>query len=312
MTRQATKGLLTASGLAAILLFLAIGAPAPVHAAPPLQPAVSPGALQEPQGTAPARAPAATALPAATPAPTSTMPAITATPMDASPLVTPPLPTRGPSPIRTPTRPFAQSPGATATPTESPTWTPTPTHTPTSTPTPPVPPLPTSTPTATPTPSLIAIAITHLPRNPLLVAALCMIPLFVLGALLILGILWRKRPQPPPPPPPPIPTGPYLESVGPPSSTRRLYLKPDGVTIGQAPENDVVITQDLAGWETVSRYHARIQAQGGRWIVEDLGSTNGVYVNGIRTGRNLLRDGWRLGLGGVEFVFHTNTGEDRQ
>ena len=73
----------------------------------------------------------------------------------------------------------------------------------------------------------------------------------------------------------------------------------------------MVIAQDLVGWETVSGHHARIYAQGDRWIVEDLGSTNGIYINGIRTGRNLLRDGWRLGVGGVEFVFHGNTGEER-
>jgi pSer/pThr/pTyr-binding forkhead associated (FHA) protein len=71
----------------------------------------------------------------------------------------------------------------------------------------------------------------------------------------------------------------------------------------------LVIAQDLPGWETVSNRHARIYEQAGRWVIEDLGSTNGVYVNGKRTGRNLLQDGWRLGIGGVEFVCRISKGE---
>jgi len=100
-----------------------------------------------------------------------------------------------------------------------------------------------------------------------------------------------------------------MESVGTPGGPRRFDLKPDGVTIGRAPENDLVITQDLAGWETISHHHARIYQQEGLWIIEDLDSMNGIYVNERRTGRNLLRDGWRLGIGGVEFVFRADTGE---
>jgi len=86
-------------------------------------------------------------------------------------------------------------------------------------------------------------------------------------------------------------------------------LKPDGSTIGRTQENELVITQDFPGWESVSRHHARIYEQAGHWIVEDLNSMNGVYVNEKRTGKNLLRDGWRLSIGGVEFIFRAGTGE---
>jgi len=173
---------------------------------------------------------------------------------------------------------------------------------------------PVPTPAATPTLSPLDKAITLVTQNPFWVAGICLIPLLILGLLLVLATLWRARPRPTPPPspPPPVSTGPYLESAAAPGGQGRLHLKPDGVTIGQAPENDLVVMQDLPGWETVSRHHARIYAQAGRWIVEDLGSMNGIYVNGRRTGRNLLRDGWRLGVGGVEFVFHASTGEERQ
>jgi pSer/pThr/pTyr-binding forkhead associated (FHA) protein len=101
----------------------------------------------------------------------------------------------------------------------------------------------------------------------------------------------------------------YLESVGTAGDSRRFSLKPGGVSIGRAPDNEVVITQDLAGWDTVSRHHARIYQREGQWVVDDLGSVNGVWVNGRRTGHNLLRSGWQLRIGGVEFVFHVGTGE---
>ena len=128
---------------------------------------------------------------------------------------------------------------------------------------------------------------------------------------LILMARRRARRQPKPPPPPSPVANPYLESAGDPVP-RRFYLNPEGVTIGRSEENGLVITQDFAGWETVSRRHARVYEQAGRWVVEDTGSMNGVYVNKSRTGRNLLRDGWQLGIGGVEFTFHAGTGEARQ
>jgi len=99
--------------------------------------------------------------------------------------------------------------------------------------------------------------------------------------------------------------------VGLPGGPRRFRLKAEGVTIGREPENDLVITEEFPAWESVSRRHARIRQQANHWIVEDLGSTNGIYINERRTGRNLLRDGWRLGIGGVKFVFRITTEADK-
>jgi pSer/pThr/pTyr-binding forkhead associated (FHA) protein len=145
---------------------------------------------------------------------------------------------------------------------------------------------------------------------------LCLIPLLILGLLLILLGLRRKRPTAPPPSTPaaprPTPLGPHLESSDFPGGPRRFALKPEGLTIGRAMGNDLVITQDFPAWDTVSRHHARVYPQAGHWIVEDLNSMNGTYVNEKRTGRNLLHDDWRLSIGGVEFVFHTDTGEAQQ
>jgi pSer/pThr/pTyr-binding forkhead associated (FHA) protein len=135
-----------------------------------------------------------------------------------------------------------------------------------------------------------------------------------LGLLLALLAIWSGRSRKPTPSqtptvPSPPSAGAYLESGQTRGGPRRVELKPEGVTIGRASENDLVITQDYPGWESVSQRHAWIYRWANHWIIEDINSRNGVYINGRRTGRNLLQDGWQLDIGRVGFVFHTNTGE---
>jgi hypothetical protein len=52
------------------------------------------------------------------------------------------------------------------------------------------------------------------------------------------------------------------------------------ITIGRANDSTLVVTDDYA-----SSRHARIFAQNGQWIVEDLGSTNGTYLGRTRVTR---------------------------
>jgi predicted component of type VI protein secretion system len=54
---------------------------------------------------------------------------------------------------------------------------------------------------------------------------------------------------------------------------------------------------------SVSRRHARLSRSGSRWWVEDLGSTNGLRVNGGRVDSIELSDGDRLELGSVRLAF---------
>jgi len=68
--------------------------------------------------------------------------------------------------------------------------------------------------------------------------------------------------------------------------------------IGRLPECDVTIDDPA-----VSRRHARLTYSDGGYSVEDLGSTNGVQVNGESVQRAALRDGDRLDLGGVMLTF---------
>jgi predicted component of type VI protein secretion system len=59
-------------------------------------------------------------------------------------------------------------------------------------------------------------------------------------------------------------------------TTQQVFPLTEGViTIGREAYNDVVLIDPEA-----SRKHAQISFQAGRYVVEDMGSTNGTYVNG--------------------------------
>lgn len=52
------------------------------------------------------------------------------------------------------------------------------------------------------------------------------------------------------------------------------------VTIGRSPDSTLVLTDDYA-----SSHHARLIPQDGQWLVEDLGSTNGTYLDKTKVTR---------------------------
>jgi hypothetical protein len=73
------------------------------------------------------------------------------------------------------------------------------------------------------------------------------------------------------------------------------------LTIGRGPENDLVLIT-----KTVSRDHAKLVCEDGRWYVEDRGSFNGTHLNGHRVppGTRLpLRHTDRIQLGSQTIVF---------
>ena len=72
-----------------------------------------------------------------------------------------------------------------------------------------------------------------------------------------------------------------------PTVGKAYLLEKVETTIGRDLSNDIVINDSEA-----SRRHARIFLQGGNYIIEDLGSTNGTSVNGQRLmGPYVLRPG---------------------
>lgn len=70
-------------------------------------------------------------------------------------------------------------------------------------------------------------------------------------------------------------------------------LEGDQLTIGRDASNAVAIND-----AEVSRKHARLMFQGGKYVLEDLGSTNGTFVNGQRlSGPVVLKPGDVISLG---------------
>lgn len=53
----------------------------------------------------------------------------------------------------------------------------------------------------------------------------------------------------------------------------RISLTGAPILVGRANDSTLVLTDDYA-----STRHARISLQGGQWVAEDLGSTNGTYI----------------------------------
>ena len=64
------------------------------------------------------------------------------------------------------------------------------------------------------------------------------------------------------------------------------------ILIGRSSDLDMVLVEDM-----VSRKHARIATQGEQIWIEDLGSTNGTFVNGEKIKRARLKEGDRVLIG---------------
>ncbi len=70
------------------------------------------------------------------------------------------------------------------------------------------------------------------------------------------------------------------------------------VSIGAMDDNDLVLNED-----TVSRYHCKVVQEEEGYLLTDLGSTNGTYINGVRIREAYLQEGCALRLGNLEMVF---------
>jgi hypothetical protein len=74
---------------------------------------------------------------------------------------------------------------------------------------------------------------------------------------------------------------------------KRMVVGPAGATIGRSRQCDIVLDDP-----NISRQHAEIRPRGGSWVVGDLGSTNGVSLNGRRIeGPEVVRPGDEIELG---------------
>jgi predicted component of type VI protein secretion system len=79
---------------------------------------------------------------------------------------------------------------------------------------------------------------------------------------------------------------------------KRNVLSGSRVLLGRSRECDIMVNDP-----NVSRRHAELRSEGGRWSVVDLGSTNGIKLNGRRVEQRELSDGDKLTLGVTDFTF---------
>jgi sigma-B regulation protein RsbU (phosphoserine phosphatase) len=73
-------------------------------------------------------------------------------------------------------------------------------------------------------------------------------------------------------------------------------------TIGRSSNNDLVLSQ-----MSISRAHAEVSVKDGEYLLRDLGSKHGTYLNGIRVEQAKLSNGDRINLGGLQgpsLTFH--------
>jgi pSer/pThr/pTyr-binding forkhead associated (FHA) protein len=110
---------------------------------------------------------------------------------------------------------------------------------------------------------------------------------------------WTGAPAAPPPGwPAPVTTeggcGPVLRIVAGPNAGSVVSLDYDPCTIGRGLDNTLPLADPR-----VSRYHARIVFLEGEeaWFLEDLGSTNGTFLNGLRISRAGLAPGDLIQMG---------------
>ena len=73
-----------------------------------------------------------------------------------------------------------------------------------------------------------------------------------------------------------------------------------GARIGREDDNEIQLPH-----EKVSKHHAALLPAEGGWLIKDLGSTNGVFVNGEQVPRATLKHGDRVRIGPYELFFET-------
>ena len=91
----------------------------------------------------------------------------------------------------------------------------------------------------------------------------------------------------------------YLELTIGDKKQGRLELTDSSLRVGRSPECEIHLALN-----NISRVHGRFAPKNNDFMIEDMGSTNGCFVNGIRVTRCVLREGDVVEIGEAKFYFY--------
>ena len=145
-----------------------------------------------------------------------------------------------------------------------------------------------------------------MPESLLTILKFCFLALLYLFFIRVVRAVWTEVTAPPPPPVPVAPpprtrrertaakrTVAHLRVVEPAEQRGRTYDVADELTIGRAAGCQVPLEDSYA-----SQLHARLFRRNGELLVEDLGSTNGTFLNRKKVDAAVpIRKGDRLQVG---------------
>jgi len=96
---------------------------------------------------------------------------------------------------------------------------------------------------------------------------------------------------------PVVPTVPFVEVRTRDGGVRTVWLSRTVCTIGRGSSNDLVLSDPA-----VSRRHAVLRWDGTKLRIDDLGSSNGLMINGRRAESATLENGDSIAIGNCEIV----------
>ncbi len=88
-----------------------------------------------------------------------------------------------------------------------------------------------------------------------------------------------------------------------PSAGTRYALGSAELVIGRAPNSTLVLNEPEVAWR-----HCQVRQQGGRFLVADLRTSSGTYVNGMRSAERWLEDRDQIGVGKTTLMFRDSAG----
>jgi pSer/pThr/pTyr-binding forkhead associated (FHA) protein len=77
-----------------------------------------------------------------------------------------------------------------------------------------------------------------------------------------------------------------------------VELRGNSILVGRREGSTIEISDD-----SVSGRHAVVTATAGRFMIRDLGSTNGTKINGVNVAESILKNGDRVTFGNIDAMF---------